>query len=218
MEEGIESMSFRADGGVTGGTTNGVPASINTYDGDWHYVYEYSAKTLTKTLDAFCGVPVYYTKDGLKYGQVSGEEYRKYSDDPESTGAGDVFNRKYSLFTYDISRDKADDYEWPFADNENGTLSNWWAGCEPVCDVLDKLIREGYFYARPWNLGQAFMFRKNVPRLVFVFSNEFDNSFSRVYKVYTENGYEFKESSINHIGIKNFELVSFPSTLDNNTL
>lgn len=122
------------------------------------------------------------------------------------------------MFTYDISKEKADIYEWPFAKNNNGTLSNWWAGCEPVCDMLDKLIRGGYFYARPWNKGQAFMFRKNVPRLIFVFSNEFDNSFSRVYKMYTPYGREYDSSKAHHVGIEGFELLAFPSTLNNNTL
>lgn len=77
--------------------------------------------------------------------------------------------------------------------------------------MLDKLIRDGYFYARPWNRGQAFMFRKNVPRLIFVFSNEFDNSFSRVAKQYSGvSEYKFKDFD--------FELVSFPTTMSGNKL
>ena len=78
--------------------------------------------------------------------------------------------------------------------------------------MLDKIIRDGYFYARPWNRGQAFMFRKNVPRLIFVFSNEFDNSFSRVAK---RSGGPVGKTKLNDF---NFELVSFPTTMSGNKL
>ncbi len=56
------------------------------------------------------------------------------------------------------------------------------------------------------------MFRKNVPRLIFVFSNEFDNSFSRVAKHYFggTNDAEFRDFD--------FELVSFPTTMSGNKL
>ena len=81
--------------------------------------------------------------------------------------------------------------------------------------MLDKLIRDGYFYARPWNRGQAFMFRKNVPRLIFVFSNEFDNSFSRVAKLWASGSGVGLNSITRDV---DFELVSFPTTMSGNKL
>ena len=65
-----------------------------------------------KQVDIFCGVPVYRSGDVLTYGNVSGDNYKKYSDDATK---GDIFKHNYNLFTYDISREKADIYEWPFA-------------------------------------------------------------------------------------------------------
>ena len=59
-------------------------------------------------------------------------------------------------------------------------LSNWWAGCEPTCRTLARLLNDGYFFADPWNYAIGHLTRKNVPTLVFVFSNEFDNEYNRV--------------------------------------
>ena len=75
-------------------------------------------------------------------------------------------------------------FEWPFyriSSNYKGTLSNMYAGCEPVCNMVAKLIKDGYFYSRPWNDALGYMFRKNVPALVFVFANEYDNAFTFAY-------------------------------------
>lgn len=74
-------------------------------------------------------------------------------------------------------------FEFPFTSSGaggRGALSNWWAGCESVCDMVSKLLRDGFMYSYPYNGGfGAHLFRKDIPKLVFVFSNEFDNSLSR---------------------------------------
>lgn len=46
--------------------------------------------------------------------------------------------------------------------------------------MVSKLLRDGFMYSYPYNGGfGAHLFRKDIPKLVFVFSNEFDNSLSR---------------------------------------
>ena len=75
-------------------------------------------------------------------------------------------------------------FEWPFyrtSSNYKGTLSNMYAGCEPVCNMVAKLVKNGYFYSHPWNDALGYMFRKNVPAIVFVFGNECDNAFTFTY-------------------------------------
>ena len=69
-----------------------------------------------------------------------------------------------------------------------------WAGCEPVCAIVSKLLKNGYFYSHPWNNGLAYLFRKNVPRLIFVFANECDNQFNMWYD-YT-NGFQWQTVSL----------------------
>ena len=96
---------------------------------------------------------------------------------------------KDSFFTYDFTKDGDTDFVWPFTtalERERGTLSSWWAGCEPVCDMVNKIIGTGVFYSKPWNQALGHVFRKDVPRLVFVFSNEFDNSLSRIMLIEDE--------------------------------
>ena len=103
---------------------------------------------------------------------------------------------KSCFFTYDPTENGISSFENPFimdddaedddaeddvAKKYNGVLSNWWSGCEPVCDTLARLIKNGYFYGYPGNHGLGYVFRKNVPRLVFVFCNEWDNEFRRTF-------------------------------------
>ena len=101
----------------------------------------------------------------------------------------DMFKSKFNFFTYDPTEAGIASFEWPFCmstdpeqyKNYKGVLSNWWAGCEPSCDMLSKLLRYQCFYGYPWHIGIGYLFRKNTPRLVFVFTNEYDNSMSRFY-------------------------------------
>ena len=107
----------------------------------------------------------------------------------------EIWKKTYNFFTYDPTPNGISTFSNPFViSNQDstdpnkpytGVLSNWWNGCEPVCDVLHSLIEDGYFYGYPGHNGLGYVFRKDVPRLVFVFTNEFDNEWSQKR---TENG------------------------------
>lgn len=71
----------------------------------------------------------------------------------------------------------------------SGVLTNMWAGCEPVCAIVSKLLNGGFFCSFPWNIGLGYMFRRNTPKLVFVFANEYDNSFRTGYDYYGGFGF-----------------------------
>ena len=100
------------------------------------------------------------------------------------------FKDTFNFFTNDPSKDEMSTYDWPFyydknvADNArnpmfNGVLSGVWSGCESVCATLSKLLKDGIFCSYPWNIGLGYAFRdKSIPKLVFVFTNEFDNQFT----------------------------------------
>ena len=61
-----------------------------------------------------------------------------------------------------------------------GVLSNYYAGCESVSEVLSSLLGDGFFSGFPWSSSIGYSFRGgNIPRLVFVYTNEFDNSLIR---------------------------------------
>lgn len=114
------------------------------------------------------------------------------------------FANKFDFFTNNLGGYGKTTYDWPFyydpnakfksvdVDGNNnqitkqafrGVLTNMWAGCEPVCAILSKLLKDGFFCSYPWNVGLGYMFRKkSIPKLVFVFSNEFDNSFTATYR------------------------------------
>lgn len=97
-------------------------------------------------------------------------------------GSGLVFSSGQEFYTYDITKDGMASFEYPFTSAihpEKGVLSNWWVGCEPVCDILNKLLSTGVFFGGTWNLALGHVFRPNVPHLVFVFTNEYDNSMKR---------------------------------------
>ena len=81
-----------------------------------------------------------------------------------------------------MTKDGMASFEYPFTSAihpQKGVLSNWWVGCEPVCDILNKLLSTGVFFGGTWNLALGHVFRPNVPHLVFVFTNEYDNSMKR---------------------------------------
>lgn len=65
-------------------------------------------------------------------------------------------------------------------DAGKGVLSNWYNGCEPTSEVLSTLLGDGFFYGFPWTSAIGYAFRGNgIPRLIFVYTNEFDNSLVR---------------------------------------
>jgi len=160
--------------------------------------YTYSWKNVTKKLAINVGVPVWketlvINDDDttiLHFGEIPKNpdddldkttDWSVYSGNVDSTRS--LFHNKFNFFTYNPTQDGVGDFQFPFsytAGQGKGVLSNWWAGCEPTCDVLAKLLKDGIFYGNGIpDEGFAFLFRKGVKRLVFVFSNEFDNSMTR---------------------------------------
>ena len=149
-------------------------------------------------MNVFCGVPVWKERVSggtgddaynLHFGEVSGELFKQYSEDGDDE---DIFNHEYSFFTYDITKDGVDTFEYPFTTKvspEKGVLSNWWAGCEPVCDMIRKITQDGFFFGMPWNQALGHLARKDRPLIVFVFTNEFDNAYSRVYTETAANNF-----------------------------
>ena len=91
-------------------------------------------------------------------------------------------------------------FNWPFtynasdSDNYRGVLSNVFCGCEPTCDMLSKILKDGFFFSFPWNRGIGYLFRKNTPKLVIVFNNEFDNSMRMSYT--WVNGLSIRETVV----------------------
>ncbi len=93
------------------------------------------------------------------------------------------FEDDVPLFTYDMSRDGLKDFKLPFIPNSDGrgALSNFFGGCEPICHTLDSLLKDGVFFDYPFNDCIGYLFRKNAKRVVFVFTDEFDNEYRRTY-------------------------------------
>ena len=113
-----------------------------------------------------------------------------------------------------------DSFEYPFATNtspEKGVLSNWWAGCEPVCDMIRKITQDGFFFGMPWNQALGHLARKDRPLIVFVFTNEFDNAYSRVYTEHYSRNYLSGTYSIEW-KYNDLEVVAFPTIKDEKTL
>ena len=142
------------------------------------------------------GRDVYYK---VHFGEIpSGDksEWEKYDykDGNTEVKGANLYKSKFNFFTYDPTENGIDSFDWPFRMTKEaakrkaaylkaykGVLSNWWAGCEPSCDMLAKLLKYQCFYGFPYHIGLGYLFRKEVPRLVFVFTNEYDNSMVRTY-------------------------------------
>ena len=128
----------------------------------------------------------------LHFGEIGLDEISNfdwYFNDTKSGENNPFFNRAFNFFTYDTSWNGVNTFVWPFyfnpsASEYRGVLTNMWAGCEPVCAIVSKLLKDGYFFSHPWNPGLGYLFRKKVPRLVFVFANECDNQFNMYYSYY----------------------------------
>lgn len=61
-----------------------------------------------------------------------------------------------------------------------GALPTTAAGSEHLCEVLSNLLSENLFFSYPWNDALGYLFRKStkekpIPKIIFVFTNEFDN-------------------------------------------
>ena len=116
-----------------------------------------ATRTHYKSFYAFKGVP-----------------FHKDDNGDVKIGDGETSRKLYTYNPYDM-----DEYEFPFRESKKGVLSNAWSGCEPVCTMLSKLLGDGFFYDEPLSCPIGYVFRQNVRRLVFVFTNEFDNSYWR---------------------------------------
>lgn len=95
-------------------------------------------------------------------------------------------DKECHLFTYDPRPEAAGYFENPFMQSKRGVLMNWFNGSEPVCNVLANLLDTGFFHDFPYTPAIGYMFRSpEVPKIVFVFTNEFDNAVNRTH---TNNG------------------------------
>ena len=143
-----------------------------------------------------CGVPAW--KEGvdedapLHFGEIPdlrpGDEdvWSKYGIKKKDSNDQEIvdnnpFRGKYNLYTYNPTKDGIYSFEFPFVRSSKGVLSSFWSGNEPVCETLSHLLNDGLFYRYPYHDGIGYMFRKNVSRLIFVFSDEFDNSYARTF-------------------------------------
>lgn len=139
-----------------------------------------------------CGVPAWRDdSDVLHFGEIGdgdqGDWGRYFKDDPQK--AQKLWKDTFNFFTYNPSSEGIDTFSWPFlyetsgnpGDKDNdpvyyGVLSSMQNGSEQVCEVLSYLLDDGLFYNYPYNRGLGYLFRKKpIPKLVFVFSNEYDN-------------------------------------------
>lgn len=86
----------------------------------------------------------------------------------------------HNFFTYNPTSSGVDTFEVPFMQSAKGVLCNWFGGCESISEVLATLLDNGFFYGFPWTPAIGYTFRKKeIPKLVFVFTNEFDNELCR---------------------------------------
>ena len=115
----------RDGGGAAGGSaSSGGSASGHVPTYNWYYYYRVAGKS-TLPMNVFTGAPVYKTRKTEEGGELN------YSL-PENW---ELDFGEENFFTYDITKNGIDTFEWPFTSaikGDRGTLSNWWAGCEPV--------------------------------------------------------------------------------------
>lgn len=165
------------------------------------------------SLPVFCGVPAWKEEDNtenptLHLGEIpqDGDIRQKMLDQYGAKTNG--FVSSYPLHTYNLTKDGISSFLFPFCNqkDEKGFLSNWNSGSEPVCEILARVLREQFFRRNvadpqivPGRTGHkyafAYVFRKNVPKIVFVFSNEYDNWISRThyYNSWSDTYYDWQE-------------------------
>lgn len=148
------------------------------------------------------GVPVYKVKDyepaspgdpdGLVFGGLSTS-----TDDLHNVGElmADATRRMLdgnlkchdNFFTYNPTMRGKDVFEVPFIQSDKGVLCNWFSGSESVSEVMAQLLGGGFFYGFPWTPAIGYAFRKpSIPKLVFVFTNEYDNEIGREGEDFTD--------------------------------
>ena len=179
---GTVDITTGGGGGSGSGPTN-YPHTLTTYT--YYQKWE-------KQMHIHCGVPAWRDdSDVLHFGEIdetdAGDWGRYFKDDPKK--AQKLWKDTFNFFTYNPSSEGIDTFSWPFlyetsgnrADEDNypvyyGALSSMQQGSEQVCEVLSYLLYDGLFYNYPYNRGLGYLFRKKpIPKLVFVFSNEYDN-------------------------------------------
>lgn len=147
--------------GIQGTTSSGVGGVGGGGGGSIIRMYPYNKNiSFSKPFYVFKGVP-----------------FHKDDNGDVKIGDGETSRKLYTYNPYDL-----DGYEFPFIESEKGVLSNTWSGCEPVCTMLSKLLGDGFFYDEPLSCPIGYVFRENARRLVFVFTNEFDNSYWRTQR------------------------------------
>ena len=205
------SLMMRSDGvppggGGGGGSTDGGDSGGGGSSGPVSVPHEYTIYTSydkwEKQMHIHCGVPAWRDdSDVLHFGEIKdsdqGDWGRYFKDDPQK--AQKLWKDTFNFFTYNPSSEGIDTFSWPFLyeTKENdynskepvyyGVLSSMQQGSEQVCEVLSYLLDDGLFYNYPYNRGLGYLFRKKpIPKLVFVFSNEYDNE-SHIR--YSDTGY-----------------------------
>lgn len=193
-------VSPSGGGGGGGGSSGPWKLPIAKY---FYYKYDW---VLNKDIYIHSGVPAWssilgtgtdgkqtYSEPNFgKYsgGNVQGIDLPSYmtSDTSPASSLLDEhpFSGTFKFFSYNPTKEGINEFEFPFVNSTSaphrGCLSNWYAGCEPVSDMVSKLLKDGCFWSWPWNYGLGYMFRgKKVPKLVIVFSNEYDNTMIRGY-------------------------------------
>ena len=153
--------------GGHGASGAGIP--VNYYDYVLDHGYFHS------------GVPVFkYGEEGeedLIFGKLTSNTY---GEALASKMSDKTLSCAHKFFTYDPSAAGKDTFEVPFVQSDKGVLVNWYSGSESISEVLAQLLGGGFFYGFPWTPAIGYTFRKqDIPKLIFVFTNEYDNEISR---------------------------------------
>jgi hypothetical protein len=156
--------------------------------------------SLKASLHFLCGVPAWTSDQGseLHFGEIplsssddngDSSDWGKYLPPEKANESSEdrgrrLFNDRFVFFNYDPTQEGAADFSFPFynssASDYYGNLTNWWAGCESVCSTIQRIVSPDVDFSQQLpGKGFGYLFRKNVPRLVFVFTNEFDNEYKR---------------------------------------
>ena len=159
----------------TGTSSPGSPGSGGGGGGPSYGTY-YGHTSVYDHAYFHCGVPVWKVENGdnqdLVFGALSGTLYDRMSDGTPRC--------VHNFFTYNPTAAGKDSFEFPFMQSGKGVLCNWFSGSESVSQVLSQLLGNGLFYGFPWTPAVGYTFRKpEIPKLVFVFTNEFDNEICR---------------------------------------
>ena len=195
--------SHASGSGGSGGGGGGSQFSYTKYNE--YIVYD----EIGQYVFMHCGVPAWVDCDSNEIETKLESNLILGSGTPEETLFG--FNSGYEFFTNDPTENGIYTFDFPFSYNQlyvkkpkyatksidyRGTLSNWWSGDEPMFQIVSNMLSSGiltssYCGTTKYNSqstphkvsipGIGYMFRPNVPRLIFAFSNEFDNNMTRTY-------------------------------------